>query len=84
MVGSAAFSSCRALQQVVFPEGVEALEDMAFYNCSGLVQVWLPSSLTSISESTFGSCTSLAVVITPPGSYSEQFFTGRNIIIVNP
>ena len=52
-----AFSSCKALKNVVFHEGLENIEMCAFETCGALETVKLPASLKSIDYFAFNACT---------------------------
>lgn len=52
---------------VVVPDGVKHIADMAFLNESNITSVTLPNSITSIGESAFAGCTSLTEITIPAG-----------------
>lgn len=58
-IGKSAFTDCISLtsEQLVFPEGLEKLDEQAFYQCRGLNgAIKLPSTLTWIDASVFYNC----------------------------
>ena len=68
-VGSAAFSGCTSLEEVVFPNssfnGGNGIEPSAFFDCISLVEIDIPRGAVnghSIGSSTFENCTSLREV----------------------
>ena len=48
---------------VVVPEGVMGIGDLAFYGCSSLTSVTIPEGVTSIGNSAFGGCENLKSLI---------------------
>ncbi|MCQ2340538.1 MAG: leucine-rich repeat protein [Paludibacteraceae bacterium] len=50
------------VKDLVIPEGVEAIGDLAFYKCSGLTSVTIGNSVTTIGDGAFGGCTNLRTV----------------------
>lgn len=65
VIGISAFSSNATLTDVIIPEGVTTLKDMAFYNCENLVNVTLPSTLTALEGESFAMCEKLTGIILP-------------------
>ena len=67
------FRNYTALETVVIPEGVTALEDgftnygtySSFSGCTSLTSVTLPSSLTKIGDYSFCNCTALTAIVLP-------------------
>ena len=51
--------------EVVIPDGVTSIGDLAFYNCTSLTSVIIPDSVTSIGWHAFEGCTSLTTVTIP-------------------
>ena len=51
--------------ELVIPDGVTSIGDVAFSCCYGLTSVVIPDSVTSIGDSAFGNCTGLTSVIIP-------------------
>lgn len=62
-----AFSSCRNLKSVTFPESLTSIGDYAFGGCSGLTSIILPEELKTIGNSAFGGCSGLTSIILPEG-----------------
>lgn len=52
------FSMCPA-KDIILPETVDEIKEIAFYNCQNLETITLPKSVKTIGDSAFGSCTSL-------------------------
>ena len=61
------------ITDLVIPEGVTTINDIAFYNCSTITSVTLPKSLISIGESAFSYCRGLqsltTLAVNPPQLY---------------
>lgn len=55
----ATFRNCAELEQVIFEEGIEAINTKAFAKCSKLNNVVFPKSLKEIDSDSFYSCKSL-------------------------
>jgi len=55
-IGSGAFSECRNLTRVGFPEGLTTIAMGAFVECYGLTYVEIPDSVTYIGDLAFTSC----------------------------
>lgn len=62
-VGSEAFSSCRELTAVVFPESIKTIGPLAFSGCDRLGEVNVPASVTNIGRSAFFNCRTLTNVV---------------------
>ena len=52
---------------VVIPDGVTRIDDMAFTGCTSLTSVVIPEGVTSIGWTAFWRCSSLASVVIPKG-----------------
>jgi hypothetical protein len=52
-IGEDAFSGCKALTNVTFPEGMTTIGDWAFLDCNALKSVTIPESVTSIGKYAF-------------------------------
>lgn len=52
-INASAFSSCKNLSKVTFPEGVKEIEAYTFYECWGLADVVFPKSLETIGAYAF-------------------------------
>lgn len=65
-IGSAAFSNCKGIQQLIVSEGIEYIDCNAFQNCDSLRQVIFPMSLKCLGHSAF-SRTSLVKLDLPNG-----------------
>lgn len=55
----------RKVKNVIVPEGVTEIVEMAFYYCDTLEKITLPSTLTSIGRSAFYNCDSLTELHIP-------------------
>lgn len=56
IVGCAAVANNKKLQALIYPNGLNAIDDYAFINCENLVSVRLPDTVTRIGEGCFHSC----------------------------
>lgn len=52
-IASAAFSTCKNLQEIVLPEKLKVIEDYTFYECWGLANVTFPAGLEEIGNYAF-------------------------------
>ncbi|MBR1788560.1 MAG: TonB family protein, partial [Bacteroidaceae bacterium] len=68
-----AFASCKGLQTIELPQGLERIGHLAFAGCIGLQEIICPDSLESIGERAFMGCTGLKNVKLP------QMLSGINI-----
>ncbi len=64
-IGTGAFGSARSLEEVVLPQSVEVIEDVAFKNCANLKKITLPDNLQFIGIRAFESCKSLENITIP-------------------
>lgn len=58
-----AFSSCFS-EEIILPETLKYLREMAFYSCPSLKKITLPQSLESVGNNAFDRCTALVEVNT--------------------
>ena len=65
VISSAAFSFCKALEEIVIPEGVTVIGEDAFIGCVSLKRVVIPESVTEIGKGAFDGCTSLTDIVLP-------------------
>ena len=56
IVGCAAVANNKRLQALIYPNGLNAIDDYAFINCENLVSVRIPDTVTRIGEGCFQSC----------------------------
>ena len=63
------FVDCKALEEIVIPEGVTTIGYGAFRGCTNLKRVTLPDSLEDIGSEAFAGCDSLDrdTLKLPPG-----------------
>ncbi len=64
-IGSYAFSECRALEEIEFPEGLTEIGDYAFRGCQALSEIRLPQGLETIGDGAFLGCSELRHVRLP-------------------
>ena len=65
----------KEITELIIPEGVTSIGNLAFYNCTGLTSVTIPNSVTSIGNNAFYNCSSLTSVtignsVTSIGGYA--------------
>ena len=53
------------VKDLVIPEGVSVINDVAFYGCEGLTSVTFPEGVTTIGADAFSSCPNLTTVTIP-------------------
>ena len=53
------------VKDLVIPNSVTSIGDLAFYDCSGLTSVTIPNSVTSIGDYAFWGCSGLTSVTIP-------------------
>ena len=63
---------------VVFPEGIETIEDRAFEGSTELISVVIPDSVTSIGGGAFGYCLQLQSITIGENTKLEEIFRGTN------
>ena len=65
------------MKKITLPDGIEAIDNNTFDGCTSLTEVTIPSSVTFIAEEdeleAFRDCPNLKRIITPKGSYAEQW-----------
>ena len=68
-VGKSAFSNCRKLESVTFPDdgSLAAIGEYTFEQCQSLQSVALPRGLTTVGTAAFGECSALQSVTFPQG-----------------
>lgn len=66
-IGSSAFESNTALEEINLPYGVSRIEANVFRGCTGLVRASIPDSVIEIWSEAFKDCTSLEEVSIPSG-----------------
>lgn len=73
-----AFSSCPALEEIIFPAHMTELQPALVRNCENLKSVILPAGLTSLGSWFFNSCSNLQEVNLPAGltEIKENTFSG--------
>lgn len=81
-VNESAFYGCWQIKDVIFPVGLDTVEDKTFYYCTGLEAVELPETLKYIANEAFAWCESLKLVELPQGLLtieSEAFLGCRQL-----
>ena len=62
VIGNYAFTECKSLEKIEFPNSLKNIGSWAFSNCSGLINITIPNNVTSIAYRAFEFCTSLTSV----------------------
>ena len=80
VIGKYAFTECKSLGKIEFPNSLKNIGSWAFSNCSGLVNITIPNNVTSIEYRAFELCTSLTSVTIGKGelSIASAAFSGCN------
>lgn len=74
-----AYSSRSFLSEIVIPDSVESIGNLAFYYCASLKKITIPQATTSIGNSAFSSCYSLVsvtVLRSTPATLGTNVFQG--------
>lgn len=66
-IGEKAFSGCKNIGNVIFPEGLKTIGAYAFNGCSGLRNIDFPETLQTIGNDAFLSCSNIASLVIPDG-----------------
>ena len=75
LIGSGAFSGCKALKSISLPKGLSTIGDGAFKNCKALANISIPDSVTHIGSGAFlGSGLRSVVVPGRIGIVSKEAF----------
>lgn len=89
-IGDYAFYACKAVRELVLPEGLETIGDSAFSQCVGLKEVSFPDSLASIGDNAFYRCVfygvdGITVLEQTVGQLGGKAFEGRyNRLVQSP
>ena len=76
------FGNCTAIEEVIFGDGLEEIEDKAFRQCKKLKRVVLPASVNMIDRTAFDlDEVKNTVFVVTPGSYAENFCTSYGLKI---
>ena len=73
--------------ELIIPDGVSKIKDLAFYFCSGLTSVTIPNSVTSIGHSAFNRCSGLTSItipnsVTSIGDYAFYVCSGLTSVTI--
>lgn len=90
-IGRSAFAGCRALKEIVLPDGVKKLSPHAFAYCFSLETAILPQGLESVGNNAFSECRSLREAVLPNSvtllesyAFSECVSLRRAVLPANP
>ena len=77
----------KEIKNLVIPNAVTSIGDMAFNGCTGLTSVTIPNSVTTIGGSTFSGCNGLTSVtipnsVTSIGEYNQEIKGKTNVEII--
>ena len=70
--------TCRELETLVLPEGLETMSYYAINDCPKLTSVTIPATVTTIAIGNFEGCPNV-VVHTPAGSAAAQYCAGQDV-----
>lgn len=82
-IGEKAFESCISLKGVEFSEGLETIGYAVFLGDLVLEKAILPTSVTSIEDANFPACSENIVIVTPSGSYAEEYAKSLELKVEN-
>lgn len=66
-IGDGAFFNCKNLQEVVFGEGLQTIEQDAFMGCVKLKGIDLPASIKTVAPTAFASCPAVESITVAEG-----------------
>ncbi len=81
-INAHAFQWCEKLEEVTIPDTVTSIGAYAFGSCGKLCNLYIPASVTSIGDYAFANCDNLTI-ITPKGSYAEEYAIQNGIPVIN-
>lgn len=81
-INAHAFQWCEKLEEVTIPDTVTSIGGYAFGSCGKLCNLYIPASVTSIGDYAFANCDNLTI-ITPKGSYAEEYANQKGIPVIN-
>lgn len=67
------FRDCTSLKEIIFPEGMNIIDEGSFLNCSALQSLYLPDSLEKIVKNAFEGCIGI-----------ESISVGKNLRLYEP
>ena len=75
-IANRTFYYCSNVEEIVLPEGITSIGELAFGNCTSLSSITIPNGVTSIGTQSFYGCSQLEDVVIPNGvtSIGEQAF----------
>ena len=76
-IGNNAFYDCKNLDNVVLPNSLKDLGEMAFIYCESLMKIAIPEGITTLRSATFKECTRLETVELPSTltTFEDQVFS---------
>ena len=81
-INAHAFQWCEKLEEVTIPDTVTSIGAYAFGSCGKLCNLYITASVTSIGDYAFANCDNLTI-ITPKGSYAEEYANQKGIPVIN-
>lgn len=69
---------------VVLPEGVTTIGEMAFYNCKTINSIELPSTITSIGDNSFNGISMIHINGTTPPTINNIYFIDEDAFVILP
>ncbi|CAN5405054.1 hypothetical protein BH23VER1_BH23VER1_24770 [soil metagenome] len=71
-IAESAFSRCGGLTEVILPDGLVAIKNMALYSCESLTHIYLPSYVASIGAGAMGGCDALTSITIPESTTTVE------------
>lgn len=79
ILGSGAFASCTALNNMIIPAGVREIPD-AFIGCRQLSEVTVPAEVEHIADNAFAGCSETLVLWVEEGSYAAEYAAQKDYL----
>ena len=77
------FIYCSALKEIHIPDSVTEIGEWAFEGTNGLEKAYIPDTVQTIGDRAFGVMNDRLTIITPSGSYAEDYATENGICVEN-
>lgn len=73
-ISGSAFDSCKNLEEITIPEGVQNIDYSAFCACSNLTNITIKSATTQIESDAFMSCPNIRIIKGYDCSYIKKYY----------
>ena len=84
IVAEQAFMNNTSVDEIVLPEGTQAIESLAFAGCTALLRAVIPASVTFIAEDAFDGAAEALFIDAPADSYAAQWAREHGIATNEP